>query len=313
MPGRPRAYKCRCLIDTFLGTLEDTLTSGPTNGKAPRRRRLVQALIGLLILIGAFAVFAWQQGGDSGEGGPLNAIAQAAERTQNEPGGRAEMRAVVSSPAQTAPQTMTGQVVFDAEGRSRMVITAPRSEKGDPVKMQAVTDGTLMYMRSSQFGSLPDGKNWMALDLTLGEVDSPLPAGVDAQGELALLERATGKVQKLGEEDVRGVLTTHYRGTIGISENAELLRAEGADELASYLERKGSPILVEAWIDAEGLIRRVRVVQSQSSEKDEGPTTMDMRMDFFDFGIDPEIDVPDSSEVFDATALTRERLGFADD
>jgi hypothetical protein len=31
-------------------------------------------------------------------------------------------------------------------------------------------------------------------------------------------------------------------------------------------------------------------------------------MDFFDFGIEPEIDVPDSSEVFDATALTEESL-----
>jgi hypothetical protein len=296
-----------------LDTLEDTLTSEPTNGKAPRRGRLLQALVGLSILIVAFAVFAWQQGGDSGGGGPLNAIAQAAERTQNVPGGRAEMRAVVSSPAQPAPQTMAGQVVFDAEGHSRMVITAPRSEQDDPVKMEAVMDGTVMYMRSSQFGSLPDGKKWMALDMALGEVDSPLPAGVDAQGQLAILERATGKVQKLGKEDVRGVPTTHYRGTIGISENAELLREEGADELASYLERKGSPVLVEAWIDAEGLIRRMRLAQSQPSEKDGRPTTMDMRMDFFDFGINPEIDVPDSSEVFDATALARERLGFADD
>jgi hypothetical protein len=287
--------------------------SGPTKGKPPSRRRLSQALIGLAILIVAFAVFAWQQGGDSGGGGPLNAIAQAAERTQDEPGGRAAMRAVVSSPAQSAPQTMTGQVVFDAEGRSRMVITMPQSSEDDPVKMEAVMDGTVMYMRSSQFRPLPDGSEWMALDLTLGELDTTLPAGVDAQGELALLERATGKVQKLGEEDVRGVPTTHYRGTVGVSENAELLREEGGEELASYLEREGSPVRVEAWIGADGLIRRMRIVQSQPSEQDGGPTTMDMSIDFFDFGISPEIDVPDSSEVFDATALARDRLGFADD
>lgn len=37
---------------------------------------------------------------------------------------------------------------------------------------------------------------------------------------------------------------------------------------------------------------------------------MDMRMDFFDFGFEPEIEVPDSSEVFDATDLTREKLGI---
>lgn len=54
--------------------------------------------------------------------------------------------------------------------------------------MEAVADGTTMYMRSSQFGSLPDGSEWIALDLSLGEEH--------AKGGLALLEEVTGKVQK---------------------------------------------------------------------------------------------------------------------
>jgi hypothetical protein len=37
----------------------------------------------------------------------------------------------------------------------------------------------------------------------------------------------------------------------------------------------------------------------------------DMRMDFLDFGNVPEIDVPEPSEVFDATALAREELGIS--
>jgi hypothetical protein len=170
---------------------------------------------------------------------------------------------------------MTGQVVFDAEGRSQMVMTVPRPEGGDPVKMDFVTDGTVMYTRSGQLGSLPDGSEWMALDLSLGELDTPLPASVDARGELALLEEVTGKVQKLGKENVRGVPTTRYRGTVGVSENAERLREEGADDLASHIEAEGSPLQVEAWIDADGLVRRMRLVHSQSLEG-KGPTTIDM-------------------------------------
>ena len=37
--------------------------------------------------------------------------------------------------------------------------------------------------------------------------------------------------------------------------------------------------------------------------------TIGMRMDFFDFGIVPELDVPEPSEVFDATALAQDKLG----
>jgi hypothetical protein len=230
------------LVDTFSGTLQDMATSGSLDsGTSRRRRRFWRAVIGLSVLIVALAVFAWQQGGEGNSAGPLNAIAKAAERTQNEPGGRAAMRAVVSSPTRPAPLTMTGQAVYDAEGRSRMVITVPRPEGGDPTKMDAVVDGTTMYMRSSQFGSLPDGSEWMALDLSFGELDAPLPATVDAKGELALLEAVTGKVQKFGKEDVRGVPTTHYGGTIGVSENAEQLREGARTILLRISKRRARP------------------------------------------------------------------------
>jgi hypothetical protein len=35
---------------------------------------------------------------------------------------------------------------------------------------------------------------------------------------------------------------------------------------------------------------------------------MDMRLDFYDFGIEPVIEVPGSDEVFDATSLAEEGL-----
>jgi hypothetical protein len=40
---------------------------------------------------------------------------------------------------------------------------------------------------------------------------------------------------------------------------------------------------------------------------------MDMRMDFLSIGTEPKIEVPDSSEVFDATAMAREKFGLSDD
>lgn len=275
-------------VDTVPSTLQDTKTSEPPQGepgKGPRSRRLWQVVAGLGILAVALAVFAWPNGGDGGSGGPLNAIAAAAEKTQQEPGGRALMHSTITTPGHSTPFTITGHMVYDAEGRTRMAITAPHTPKGGSMKMDGVTDGNAMYMRSSRFGSLPNGAKWMKLDLSLGDdQETPVPASVDVKGELALLEGADD-VQKLGKEDVRGVPTTHYRGTIAT-----------ADE-------EGSPFHVEAWIDADKVVRRMRLVHSEPSDKGDGTTTIDMRMDFIDLGLEPKIEVPDPSEVFDATAM----------
>jgi hypothetical protein len=244
-------------------------------------------ITGLAILIAALAVFAWQQGGDGGNSGPLNAIAAAAEKTQQEPGGRAVMHSIITTPGRSAPATLTGRIVYDAEDRSQAVITGPHTTDGGLMKMEAISDGTTMYMRSNQFGSLPDGAKWMMLDLSHGDdgQETPIPASVDAKGELAFLEAVSDDVQKLGKEDVRGIPTTHYRGSMDTA------------------DKKSPPFDVEAWIDAEGLMRRMRLVHAEPSDKGDGTMTIDMRMDFIDFGIEPEIEVPDSGEVFDATAM----------
>jgi hypothetical protein len=301
------------LADTFSGTLGGTTTSRSPKGGPSRRRRLWQAVTGLFILAVALAVLAWQQGGDGDSAGPLNAIAEAAERTQGEPGGHATMRAIVSSPERSF--TIRGRMVFDDEtGRNRAVLTMPDPRSEGSVELEAIGDGTTMYMRSDLFGSLPGGSEWMAFDMSLGqELNTPIPANGNAQGELELLEEVSGDVQKLGREDVRGVPTTRYRGTIGASENAERLREEGADDLASYVEKKGEPLRIEAWIDADGLVRRMRFVKTEPREGGKGPTTTDMRMDFVDFGLVPEIDVPESSEVFDATSLVEDEISLASD
>lgn len=288
------------------------MTSGPFPNGPTRRRRLWQAVIGPLILIAVLGVFVWQQGGDGA--GPLNAIAEAAEKTQDQPGGRAVIRSFVTTPGRSASFTMTGRTVFDAEDRTQGVITAPHTASGGPMTLDFVFDGSVMYVHSSRFGTLPGGRDWMGLDLSLGdELDTSVPANVDAKGELALLESVSDDVQELGKEDVRGVPTTHYRGTIGVSGQVKRMREEGADDVASLTEKAGSPFQVEVWIDADGLVRRMRLVHSQPVEEGKEATTIDMRIDFFDFGFEPEIDVPDSSEVFDATALTRSKLGASSD
>jgi hypothetical protein len=295
------------LSDTFTVTLRGRAKSGSHQSQPPRRRRFWLVVTGLLVLAVALAMFAVQQGGRGDSGGLLNALARAAERTRREPGGRAAMHAVVSSPGRS--YSMTGRMVFDTEtGRIGMVLTMPDPNSNGSVTMRAVVDGTVMYIRLGKHGPLPDGAQWMSIDFSsFGlERDSPLPSSGDAMGELKLLEAATGGVRKFGTEDVRGVPTTRYRGTVGVAEQTKRLREEGAEEdLISYAKENGTPLQIEAWIDADGLVRRMKYVKTDPAKDGKGPTTMDMRVNFLKFGDVPEIEVPDSSEVFDETDLAK--------
>lgn len=289
--------------------MDHSISGIPPKGHR-RLSRWAKAGIVLTVLAAAFVALALQQGGDGGGGGPLNAIARAAEKTQGQPGGRASMRAVISGPG-SEQITMRGQMVFDDDDRSRAVLTVLPPGSGETFQMKMVTAGTTMYMSSPRFGSLPDGAEWMGLNLDFAleqEQESLVPGNTDAKGELALLEGVSDDIHKLGKEDVRGAPTTHYRGTIPVAEQAERMRDLGADEIAGRFEKDASPTEVEVWIDAKGLVRRMRIVQTSPQVDEGGTTTTDMRIDFFDFGIEPEIDVPDSDEVFDATALTEESL-----
>lgn len=280
----------------------------------PKRRRLWQLTAIVLILGVALVVFASQRGGDNDDGGPFNAIAQAAATTQGEGGGRVTMQSVISSPSKPEPLKISGQMSFDAKDRTSAVLKFSNPETDQPAQMEMVSDGATVYMRSSLFGSLPDGREWMSLDLASAaglDEDALLPGEADAKGELELLEETSG-VHKLGKGEVNGVPTTHYGGTISASENADRLREKGGDEdFAALIEEQGSAIRVEAWIDGDELVRRMKIVQTQPGEDGEGPTTMNMRMDFFDFGIEPHIDAPHSSQVYDATSLAKEELGLS--
>lgn len=286
--------------------------AGRAHAKPPRRRRFWPIAAGVGILVALLAFFALQQGDGSGGGGPLNAIAEAAAKTQTAGGGRAVIRGIIKDQERSKAIILTGRLVYNGDWVSRGTMTATDPDSNQPVRLDFLQDGTMMYMRSSKFGTLPEGREWVGLDLTLGEdLDTPVPAGGDAQGELELLEKATGGVEKVGREEVRGVPTTRYRSRLGVAESAKRLREAGAEDTPAIVEERGSPLQLEAWIDAKGLVRRMRVFQVRPAPGEE--KTIDMRTDFFDFGFEPEIEVPESGEVFDATSVAKEELESSDE
>lgn len=216
-------------------------------------------------------------------------MAKAAEVTQSEPGGHIVVHGLITVPNSPNPLPLTGRMVYDSEGRSRGYMTMPDPKTGGTVKLLLAAAQTHMYISSELFGSLPGGRKWMGLDFpsTPGST-SMVGANDSAQQGFKMLEEAAD-VENVGAEKILGVETTHYRGTLNHPD----------------AKSSGEPPQIEAWVDGQGRIRRMRIVGSPSR------SNLDMTMDFSDFGKMPPITMPDPSEVFDASSLVEDEATSA--
>ena len=255
-------------------------------GRSKRRRARGWVAAGLALVI---AVFALGQAGGGGSG-PLDAIARAAEATQREAGGHALLHVTVKASDSPEGLTENGSLVFENDGRSRGTMVVQGLTTGRRVTMQVIADGTTSYASSNQLESLSEGRKWVKVDFSSAASSSSLPADGRLQDGLKLLEKLDG-AEEIGKEEVRGVATTRYRGTLPIS----LKEVFG-------VEVQVSPPQVEVWIDARNRVRRMAVTISSSVHGVEGAaTTTEMTMDFLDFGPVPKIELPKQDEIYDAT------------
>jgi hypothetical protein len=267
--------------------------SAGTEGDGSGRRRARWWIgAGLTVVVVAVVAFVVAQGGGS-SGGPLNAIAKAAEVTQREPGGRAEIH-VTASPS-TTPEgiTETGSMTFDEAGRSSGTFTIQIEGTGEEITMTAVGEGERTYVSSEALDSLPDGKKWAELDLSSAVKGKGLGSSASAETGpeegLKTLKRVLD-AKEIGKEEVNGVPTTHYVGTLPT-----------AEEFFGVKVNFSAP-QVDVWIDAQDRVRRMQIVITGSVGEGEGTTTTEMTIDYVEFGRVPKIEMPDPDEVFNETS-----------
>ncbi len=253
----------------------------------------------LLIVIVAVA---WLHGGAKN---PLNPIAEAAERTERSAGARLSFEAIYTSPTTTQPVAMSGHGVYNGQtGRSQFTMTVPAPQS---IEMEAVGDRSNVYIRSSLISSeLPPGKEWMSIKPLQGQTtEAAFGGSSNPKNQLEMLKSVGGNVESVGHQDVHGVPTTQYRGSFNLQDFADLLEREGKTALAQVYEQLAtkmpSAIGVEAWIDAKGLLRQARIAMNLPTSSGQPAVSMEMRFDFFDFGITPTISLPSSAKVFEAT------------
>jgi hypothetical protein len=277
-------------------------------------KRLLQ-LAGLLslLLIAVIVNYFVHRGEDE-----LNPVAEAAQRTAAIPGARLKMEVTYTREGSSKPIVATGTGAFDARGgRSRVVLTVPTPGQA-PTIVTSVGDQRTAFIRSPAFAAeLPPGKDWLGFEPLLGHNPrNALGSGPGAQGTIEMLRAVGGDVEEVGQENVRGSETTRYKATIDLSQVAKVLGEQGEATLAREYEKFGEraprPIPVEVWVDDQGLARVVRMVEQLPTAPGVPTLTMNMRMELFDFGARPKIDLPPPGRVLDTTPILRAELGLAD-
>lgn len=281
---------------------------------APSSRRLLRlvALLALL-LIAVVAIHAAHGGGGAGGDNPM---VEAAQKTAEISGAKMAMEVTYSAEGSSTVIVGTGSGSYNAKsGISQANLSVPIPGHGT-LSMESVATGRVVYMRSPMFaGHLPPGTEWLGVEPLLGRSEETA-FGSDGSPQSSMqMMQAVGSVEKLDQQTVRGHLTTRYKGDVDISKAADFLADNGEKTLAKEYEAVAEggtkKVEFEAWVDSRGLARQLREVV-QLPAVDGHSLTMDMRMQLYDFGAKPRIELPSKHLVLDKTPMVRAELGLVD-
>jgi len=273
----------------------------------PLSRRLLQVAGALSLLLILVVVNSLLNSGSESPFNP-NPVAAAAEQTQEVPGMRISLEMRISTEAEP-PVTITGEGAYNGDSRLTTFAYEADSDEGT-VNFDAVLSDNAWYFRYPWLGAqMPEGKEWMKVEAMFRQTEESSVSTENPESTLQILS-AAGDVKRVGKATVRKVQTTRYRATLSGAGVVQSLRSQGQDELADQFEAASSqlvgPVQSEVFIDRGGMLRRIHTRTTLLAEGT--PVTTDIWMDLFAFGVAPEIQVPDDSQVFELPAKLEEQL-----
>jgi len=297
------------------------------------------------VLAAVIALVAAACGGEGGTsvvaGEPigLEELAQAASSSADASSGRFAFSMEMSFPGADEPFAFSGSGAFDAESeRASFTVDmssfasllggffagmagpnaadAPDFDDPDGWKIDAVQDAPVTYVRFPALAEqLPAGKSWLRTDGRETGESQGLDftqfqqfTSNDPRKMLDFLQAASGEIETVGTEELRGVETTHYRATIDPLDYKRLAPPDKRQELESLVEQMATQsglgeIPVDIWVDQGGLVRKLAMELSPTEAGTTGSGEVSLAFELYDYGEDVEIDLPPASEVVDASAV----------
>jgi hypothetical protein len=280
-------------------------------------RRLLLVLFLMLPLAGC--------GGGVGEQAALDAsgLAASADATAKAGGARFELSVKQEVPGAAEPVPITASGVIDAAGR-RALMTMDLSALADQLgavdlgdgRIEAVVDGLVVYMKASFLpdGLLPPGKEWLRLDAAalakragITAADLAAVGGNDPLKLLDYLRGVSGTVDRVGEQELDGVSTTHYRANVDLRRSLKRLppsvRTGAKPGIDRLVELAGPTLPVDVWVDDDGLVRRLEGTLTMRPPGTTQKVTTSYRLDLSEYGIEPDIQPPAKAKTVDLLSL----------
>jgi hypothetical protein len=166
------------------------------------------------------------------------------------------------------------------------LIVGLKSEASPKTELRTLFIGRVSYMGAPYRGKVLWQKSTEKEATGVDRLE-PGTGGSRPDEVLDLLIKSSDKVESLGNDEIRGVSAEHYRAHIDekVIGESRILYPPGG-------------LVIDAWIDDEGLLRRIRI--PFGGDKD--PVEV---IDLYDFGVAVEVEAPPADQVVSEKEFNR--------
>ncbi|GAA2293975.1 hypothetical protein OKJ48_07085 [Streptomyces kunmingensis] len=204
--------------------------------------------------------------------------------------------------------TIRGSGVYDyRKGLGKLKVRLPQDAAGAqehrPIT-ELLAPGAL-FMKNRGAGVPAD--KWVRVEtasltdgnLVTGGATDPLTA--------AELLRGARKVSYVGESDIAGVPTRHYRGTVDLGTAAKAASAGNKGSIAAAAKGFGKgPVPFDVYLDDEGLIRKVRHRFSFANAQEKKDIAVASTTLLYGFGEPASVRLPRKKDIFAGEVAERD-------
>lgn len=253
-------------------------------------------------------------GGGSSVGSVVDPVAQAAEISELAPGFKASFHEQITAPGSTTSY-ISGSEDFERDGQ-RGFITTDAHVEGKSLTISAESAGAELFLQvpHGRGSSTTHGKKW--IEYNVDEVEAALGVNLSSlagagtssspSSELSYLRAAGGTVARVGSQQLQGMTTVHYRGSIDWERYPERVapsKRVAARASVAALERLtgSSTQAFDVWIDRQHRVRREELTVHECLPGTALKAQMHFATELFDFGPQAIPKLPPSSEVADVT------------